>query len=162
MFMHNCTCRLCTKILCWSAGKFCLQVVLPGRKLFFHALVMQENLLTPGNNVDVWMAGNTTGNVKRITLYYGKFIFLLKTSVRKFSHRTSCRKFLLFHICHIIYWYVHKRVLQVKIVLRSKFVTLYSTIQSIKPLYLNYTGNSYFWILLQGLFILRYSSILDQ
>jgi hypothetical protein len=33
-----CTCRCSTKILRWSAGNFCLQVVLPGRKLFFPAL----------------------------------------------------------------------------------------------------------------------------
>jgi hypothetical protein len=33
-----CTWRFGTKILRWYAGHFCLQVVLPGRKLFFPAL----------------------------------------------------------------------------------------------------------------------------
>ena len=35
-----CTCRFSIKILCWSAGNVCLQVVLPGRKLLFPALML--------------------------------------------------------------------------------------------------------------------------
>ena len=35
-----CTCRFSIKILRWSAGNVCLQVVLPGRKLLFPALML--------------------------------------------------------------------------------------------------------------------------
>jgi hypothetical protein len=36
LYMNLRTCRFSTKILRWSAGNVCLQVVLPGRKWFFH------------------------------------------------------------------------------------------------------------------------------
>ena len=35
-----------TKILRWSAGNFCLQVVLPGRKLFFPALGIYNTMFS--------------------------------------------------------------------------------------------------------------------
>jgi hypothetical protein len=39
-----CTCRFSTKILRWSAGNVCLQVVLPGRKFFFPALRKRDEV----------------------------------------------------------------------------------------------------------------------
>ena len=39
-----CTCRFSIKILRWSAGNVCLQVVLPGRKFFFPALRKRDEV----------------------------------------------------------------------------------------------------------------------
>jgi hypothetical protein len=49
-----CTCRFSTKILRWSAGNFCLQVVHPGRKFFFPTLRLATNPRWLDNSVAVW------------------------------------------------------------------------------------------------------------